>query len=84
MDASGTLDMGATGGSTWEKTLRSTNRSTLTSSWVGQSPTYRSHYKTVGKVLGCESTSTSFDFTGKYSLSGNGTLQMLRPTVSSE
>uniref|UniRef100_A0A7S1SKY4 Uncharacterized protein n=1 Tax=Tetraselmis chuii TaxID=63592 RepID=A0A7S1SKY4_9CHLO len=82
MDASGTVDMGATGGSGWEKTLKPTMRSTMTSSWVDQSPKYHSHYKTAGKLLGCESASTSFDFTGKYSLTGDGSLQLIRPTVS--
>eukprot|EP00873_Tetraselmis_striata_P009297 jgi/Tetstr1/429561/TSEL_019461.t1 len=82
MDASGSMDKAATGGSNWERTLKPTMGSTLTSSWVNQSPTYRSHYKTAGRLLGCESASTTFDFTGKYSLTGDGTLQLIKPTVS--
>lgn len=70
----------------WEQTIRSTGvrGSILTSSMVSQSPTYNSHYRTAGKTLGCVSPGNIFDYTGKYSLTGDGCLQTVRPVVSGE
>merc|ERR1712023_307550 len=61
---------------TWRESLR---RSTgFQSATLG----YGSMYMNAGKALGCEGAGTAFDFTGKYSLTGSGSLRPVRPVVS--
>uniref|UniRef100_A0A061RC09 Uncharacterized protein n=1 Tax=Tetraselmis sp. GSL018 TaxID=582737 RepID=A0A061RC09_9CHLO len=73
----------------WVKNLRArdkgkdeTRMGTLTSSMVEQSPKYISYYKTTGKQIGCMTSSDCFDYTGAYSLTGQGKLKPIKPSVA--